>query len=197
MVTDTLNTGRPVLTTGASQDWRDHKSDVVWTACFRQAQASLIFTPSHEAPESGTRHISETLRTSGRTTRLVSSLSPRLPAVVAGVLSFVFVDDILICSVSWHGQYVQIKKKATIHLSWFLTLRDFRVFPQSHEKEEMQKFEVHYGGRREGSKEESTWESEMSTDLNPFTKRHLMYFLNKALIRVTNPLCSTFYTAHK
>lgn len=35
----------------------------------RQGQASLIFTPSHEAPESGTQHISETLRRTCRTTK--------------------------------------------------------------------------------------------------------------------------------
>lgn len=52
-------------------------------------------------------------------------------------------------------------------------------------------------GAGERSKEESTWEGDVHKLKNQCTERHLMYFLNKALIRVTNPLCSTFYTAHK
>lgn len=55
---------------------------------------------------------------------------------------------------------------------------------------------VHTGAGGRGAKKKAQ-ESEMSINLNPFTERHLMYFLNKALIRVTKPLCSTLYTAHK
>lgn len=105
-MTDTLNTGRPTLTTAVYKI--EGITNQTPLNCLL-ASRSGIFTPSHEAPLSpATQHVSETpiphadLRTTCKTTN-ISALAPapRLLAAVAGFLSFVFVDDdILICSVS-------------------------------------------------------------------------------------------------
>lgn len=84
---------------------------------------------------------------------------------------------------------ISLKKKKGINFSLLIPsiIKVLSDVPSTHWERGVRKCGCITGQEGE-SREESTRAREVSINLNPLTERHRMYFLNKALIRVTSPL---------